>query len=126
MSYTERCVLLVEHPQLTVGAPKNNIGTWATDQAIWPICQRRLAYASCAVLTLVGGYGFPRRGGERGPFASWRVMPAKPIELPEIAKAFVGDMRPFFKAKDQLKQDETASRQLHALTAFSAHSACRD
>jgi hypothetical protein len=29
-------------------------------------------------------------------------------------------MRAFFKAKDQLKQDEIASRQLRALWAFSA------
>ena len=36
MSYTERCVLLVERPQLTVGTPKNELGTWATDQEIWP------------------------------------------------------------------------------------------
>ena len=27
-------------------------------------------------------------------------------------------MRAFFKAKDQLKQDEIAARQLHALQAF--------
>jgi hypothetical protein len=27
-------------------------------------------------------------------------------------------MRAFFKAKNQLKQDEIASRQLHALAAF--------
>ena len=39
-------------------------------------------------------------------------MPSKPIELPpEIAKAFVRDMRAFFKAKDRLKQDEIAARQ---------------
>ena len=43
----------------------------------------------------------------------------KPIELPpQVAKAFVWDMRAFLKAKDQLKQDEIASRQLHALIAF--------
>ena len=43
----------------------------------------------------------------------------KNIELPpRVAQAFVKDMRAFFKAKNQLKQDEIASRQLHALIAF--------
>ena len=43
----------------------------------------------------------------------------KHIELPpRVAQAFVRDMRAFFKAKNQLKQDEIASRQLHALWAF--------
>jgi len=38
----------------------------------------------------------------------------KNIELPpRVAQAFVRDMRAFFKAKDQLKRDEIASRQLH-------------
>ena len=38
----------------------------------------------------------------------------KNIELPpRVAQAFVRDMRAFFKAKNQLKQDEIASRQLH-------------
>jgi hypothetical protein len=48
-------------------------------------------------------------------------LPAMPknIELPpRVAQAFVRDMRAFFKAKNQLKQDEIASRQLHALWAF--------
>ena len=46
-------------------------------------------------------------------------MPNKPIELPpKVAQAFVRDMHAFFKAKNQLKQDEIASRQLHALIAF--------
>ena len=48
-------------------------------------------------------------------------LPAMPkhIELPpRVAQAFVRDMRAFFEAKDQLKQDEIASRQLHALWAF--------
>jgi hypothetical protein len=41
----------------------------------------------------------------------------KHIELPpRVAQVFVRDMRAF--AKDQLKQDEIASRQLHALLAF--------
>ena len=37
---------------------------------------------------------------------------------PQAAKAFVRDMRAFFKAKKQLKRDEIASRQVHALIAF--------
>jgi hypothetical protein len=37
---------------------------------------------------------------------------------PDVALAFVRDMQAFFKTKDQLKQDEIASRQLHALWAF--------
>src|SRR5262245_35397681 len=48
-------------------------------------------------------------------------LPAMPknIELPpRAAQAFVRDMRAFFTAKNQLKQDEIASRQLHALIAF--------
>jgi hypothetical protein len=48
-----------------------------------------------------------------------RTMPSKHIELPpRVAQAFVRDMCAFFKAKNQLKQDEIASRQLHALWAF--------
>jgi hypothetical protein len=36
-------------------------------------------------------------------------MPTKSIELPpRVAQAFVRDMRAFFKAKNQLKQDEIA------------------
>ena len=43
----------------------------------------------------------------------------KNIELPpRVAQAFVRDMRAFFKAKNQLKQDEITSRQLHALGAY--------
>ena len=50
---------------------------------------------------------------------SFCIVPNKPIELPpKMAQAFVRDMRAFFKAKNQLKQDEIASRQLHALWAF--------
>jgi hypothetical protein len=46
-------------------------------------------------------------------------MPIKPIELPpEIAQAFVRDMKAVFKAKTQLKQDEIAARQCWALQAF--------
>jgi hypothetical protein len=47
-----------------------------------------------------------------------RAVP-KHIELPpRVAQAFVRDMRAFFRAKNQLKQDEIASSQLHALQAF--------
>ena len=43
----------------------------------------------------------------------------KHIELPpRVVQAFVRDMRAFFKANNQLKQDEIASRQLHALIPF--------
>src|SRR5262245_6852957 len=43
----------------------------------------------------------------------------KNIELPpRVAQAFVRDMRAFLRAKNQLKQDEIASRQLHSLQAF--------
>jgi hypothetical protein len=43
----------------------------------------------------------------------------KQLELPpQVAKAFVRDMRAFFNAKTQLKQDEIAARQLHSLWAF--------
>ena len=46
-------------------------------------------------------------------------MPNKPLELPlAVAKAFARDMRAFFEAESQLKQDEIAARQLHALQAF--------
>ena len=49
----------------------------------------------------------------------FRTMPNKAIELPRrVAQAFVRDMRAFFKARNQLKQDEIASRQLHALIAL--------
>lgn len=46
-------------------------------------------------------------------------MPSKQIELPpEVAKAFVRDMRAFFKAGGTgAKADEVAARQLHALRA---------
>jgi hypothetical protein len=44
-------------------------------------------------------------------------MPSKPIELlPEVAKAFVRDMRAFFKAGGTgVKADGIAAQQLHAL-----------
>jgi hypothetical protein len=59
-----------------------------------------------------------RRLKTTGRNAYIRTMPSKHIELPpQVAKAFVRDMRAFFKAKD-LKRDEIASRQLRALVAF--------
>jgi hypothetical protein len=44
-------------------------------------------------------------------------MPSKPIELPpEVAKAFVRDMRAFFAARhNTIKADGIAANQLHAL-----------
>jgi hypothetical protein len=46
-------------------------------------------------------------------------MPSKPLELPlKVAKAFARDMQAFFEEENQLKRDEIASRQLHALWAF--------
>ena len=47
-------------------------------------------------------------------------MPRKPIELPpEVAKAFVRDMRAFFAAGGTgAKADAIAARQLHALRGF--------
>ena len=47
-------------------------------------------------------------------------MPRKPIELPpEVAKAFVADMRAYFAAgNNTTKADEIAARPLHALRAF--------
>jgi hypothetical protein len=40
----------------------------------------------------------------------------KPIELPpEAAKAFVRDMKAFFRAKGQLMQDEIAAKQVWLL-----------
>ena len=45
----------------------------------------------------------------------WR-MPSKPPDLPiEVAKAFVRDMRAFHAAKDSLKKDEIAAKQLWLL-----------
>jgi hypothetical protein len=46
-------------------------------------------------------------------------MPSKPIELPPAAaRRFVEDMRAFFKETNQIKQDEIAARQLHALRHY--------
>ena len=46
-------------------------------------------------------------------------MLLKSIELPpQVAEAFVRDMRAFFRAKDQLAQDEIAARQCWALQLY--------
>jgi hypothetical protein len=43
----------------------------------------------------------------------------KPVELPpEVARAFVRDMRAYFKADGQNKRDEIAARQRSALSEF--------
>jgi hypothetical protein len=57
------------------------------------------------------GPGFLFEGSQTGrPIPYLRLMPRKPIELPpQVAKAFVRDMRTFFRAKDPLKQDEIAA-----------------
>jgi hypothetical protein len=46
-------------------------------------------------------------------------MPRKPIDLPPAAaRRFFEDMRAFFKETNQIKQDEIAARQLHALRHY--------
>jgi hypothetical protein len=46
-------------------------------------------------------------------------MPSNPIELPpEVAKAFVHDMRAFHAEKSPLKRVEIASRQIHVLREY--------
>jgi hypothetical protein len=43
-------------------------------------------------------------------------MPSKPIDQPpEVARAFVRDMRAFHAEKDAIKRDEIASRQMRTL-----------
>ncbi|SHM40715.1 hypothetical protein SAMN05444321_6240 [Bradyrhizobium lablabi] len=43
----------------------------------------------------------------------------KQLELPpEVAKAFVRDMRAYFKAKGQNERDEIAARQRSALSGY--------
>ena len=42
-------------------------------------------------------------------------MPRKPIELPPAVKAFVRGMCAFHSAKDSLKKDEIAAKQLWLL-----------
>ena len=46
-------------------------------------------------------------------------MSRKPIELPPAAaRRFFEDMRAFFKEANQIRQDEIAARQLHALRHY--------
>jgi hypothetical protein len=46
-------------------------------------------------------------------------MPRKPIELPpEVAEAFVADMRAFFAEPNQIKRDEIAGRQMSVLRQY--------
>jgi hypothetical protein len=46
-------------------------------------------------------------------------MPSEPIELPpEVAKAFLRDMRAFHAEKSPIKRDEIASRQIHVLRHY--------
>jgi hypothetical protein len=53
------------------------------------------------------------------PYLSVMVLLRKQLELPpDVAKAFVRDMRAYFKAKDQKKRDEIAARQRSALSEF--------
>lgn len=54
--------------------------------------------------------GFARSAGVR------EALPPKELELPPAAaRRFVQDMLAFFKETNQIKQDEIAARQLHAL-----------
>src|SRR5262245_3632252 len=60
-----------------------------------------------------------RRFAKGAPASYLQAMPSKPIDLPpEVAKAFVRDMRAFFKEENAIKRDEIAGRQLFALSAF--------
>jgi hypothetical protein len=44
------------------------------------------------------------------------LIARRPLELPpNVAKAFVKDMRAYFAEENRYKQDEIALRQLHAL-----------
>jgi hypothetical protein len=46
-------------------------------------------------------------------------MRNKPIELPpDVAEAFIRDMRACFAEKSPLKRDEIASRRIHVLRQF--------
>jgi hypothetical protein len=47
------------------------------------------------------------------------AMPSKSIERPpEVAKAFVHDMRAFRAERSPIKRDEIASRQIHVLRQY--------
>ena len=46
-------------------------------------------------------------------------MPHKPLELPpEVAEAFVADMRAFFAEPNPIKRDEIAIRQMSVLRQY--------
>ncbi len=46
-------------------------------------------------------------------------MPRKPIGLPpEVAEAFVADMRAYFAEKNAIKRDEIAGRQMSVLRRY--------
>ena len=46
-------------------------------------------------------------------------MPRKPIELPpEVAEAFVADIRAFFAEPKLIKRDEIAARQMSVLRQY--------
>ena len=46
-------------------------------------------------------------------------MPRKQLEVPPaVARAFMKDLRAFFAAKNQIKADEIAIRQLTALNEY--------
>jgi hypothetical protein len=46
-------------------------------------------------------------------------MPRKPIELPpEVAEAFVADMRAFFAEPNLIKRDDIAARQMSVLRQY--------
>jgi len=48
-----------------------------------------------------------------------RPMPHKPLELPpEVAEAFVADMRAFFAEPNPIKRDEIAIRQMSVLRQY--------
>jgi hypothetical protein len=53
---------------------------------------------------------------ESGPIADSCTTARKPIDLPTaVARALVEDMGAFFAAPNQIKADEIAAHQLHAL-----------
>ncbi len=46
-------------------------------------------------------------------------MPHKPIEIPpEVAEAFVADMRAFYAEPNPIKRDEIAGRQMSVLRRY--------
>jgi hypothetical protein len=68
-----------------------------------------------------GAWGLPIRFAIRDLGFYLQLMPGKSIELPpEVAKAFVLDMRAFHAEKSPIKRDEIASRQIHVLRQYQA------